>query len=619
MTTQFKMVEIPANAGWIDTGLSVTGAQRLVIHATGAVHLYRPQDEYAMPWVDPDGCPSPEDCPYLTDTWRFYMPDAPGAKLIGGTGSTIPPSNMFEVGKKYDRNEHTTGQLYLCVNDYQGYFSDNRGAFHALILVDPPDECPQTGDDCEINYREPTSSNPIRLRTADKVLSETDLLLQSPVETLSFVRLYAQSRQADSSYQFMGLGWTHNHAVRLTLSGSSPERVAVVRLPGGGILTLDEDSTGHFVARAGSATVMDHDAASNAYLLTLSDNSQYVFDDTTLRLQERRWPGGEKWMYAHDGSGNLTKVEDEYGRELVFAYFSGLNGDDAYKNGQLWRVGDQTATGLEGSSPTGRYVELDYAPEKSDGQRVFEAKPLLAIVRDVGGYYWTYDYYGQHAGEDDSNWLNFLTRRQSPEVDTDGDHVPDITVTLEELLYSRDLELALDGGMELADTDPNNPWQTVGDNIGHARSGDQQYEGDYSRIAYNHLLGQGVGDGFEGNPWMMVGGRTYTITARAYVISGTVTMQVAGELGSDSVNGPSDGWEELRLVFTPGTSPDEPRRVQFVIGALDGNGEARFFVDAVSVLETNQDASRIIQKRGNDLLETEFVFPLFDVIIRGTD
>ena len=65
------------------------------------------------------------------------------------------------------------------------------------------------------------------------------------------------------------------------------------------------------------------------------------------------------------GSGNLINVADGYGRALVFTYYSGLIGDEAYKNGQLWRVGDQEANGLGSSSPAGRYVELDYTPERA--------------------------------------------------------------------------------------------------------------------------------------------------------------------------------------------------------------------------------------------------------------
>ena len=35
-----------------------------------------------------------------------------------------------------------------------------------------------------------------------------------------------------------------------------------------------------------------------------------------------------------------------------------------------WRVGDQTADGLDGNSPTGRFVEFGYAPQSEDGSPI---------------------------------------------------------------------------------------------------------------------------------------------------------------------------------------------------------------------------------------------------------
>jgi len=55
MAAQFKMVDVPANAVWVDTGLSLTSDQTVSIHASGEVHMYVPEGENLMPWVGPDG------------------------------------------------------------------------------------------------------------------------------------------------------------------------------------------------------------------------------------------------------------------------------------------------------------------------------------------------------------------------------------------------------------------------------------------------------------------------------------------------------------------------------------------------------------------------------------
>ena len=99
-------------------------------------------------------------------------------------------------------------------------------------------------------------------------------------------------------------------------------------------------------------------------------------------------------------------------------------------------MGDHTASGLDTGSPSGRYVEYDYVPEKLDGSVVTGAKALLASVQDVRGELWTYDYYGQTAGETDSNQANFLTAHLSPSVDSDGDGTADGSIALKALTYT---------------------------------------------------------------------------------------------------------------------------------------------------------------------------------------
>jgi TolB protein len=126
-------------------------------------------------------------------------------------------------------------------------------------------------------------------------------------------------------------------------------------------------------------------------------------------------------------------VYDGYGRTLQWVYVDNPGGFD---DGQLWRVGDHTASGLDGVSPSGRYVEFTYITEKSDGVDVPTPRPLLATVRDVNTQVWTYDYYGQTAGETDPDQRNFLTRRLSPAIDTTGDGNPDTPLALESLSYT---------------------------------------------------------------------------------------------------------------------------------------------------------------------------------------
>src|SRR5690606_18461005 len=59
-------------------------------------------------------------------------------------------------------------------------------------------------------------SNPIAIRDGNKREEVTDISLNTPTGTLVFTRAYQQSNQQNSDFQYMGLGWTHNHQIFLT-------------------------------------------------------------------------------------------------------------------------------------------------------------------------------------------------------------------------------------------------------------------------------------------------------------------------------------------------------------------------------------------------------------------
>jgi YD repeat-containing protein len=156
-----------------------------------------------------------------------------------------------------------------------------------------------------------------------------------------------------------------------------------------------------------------------------------VYDNSGVLLSHS-WANHEIWSYTYT-SGKLTSVNDGWGRQLVFTYISNPG---QYNDGQLWRVGDQTATGLSGGTPAGRYIEFAYTTQKNNGSVITSPKALLYSVRDVMGQVWTYDYYGQHSCEAKSNQLDFLTASFSPSVDTNGDGVVDGPITLKKIAYN---------------------------------------------------------------------------------------------------------------------------------------------------------------------------------------
>lgn len=284
------------------------------------------------------------------------------------------------------------------------------------------------------------SDNSINIRTGEKMLEATDISVNTPVGLLAFTRTYRLSKKGNPP--FMGMGWMHNHAASLSVvsgGGATPRRV-LVQLPNAGELYFTETgaNTNAYTVDAGSDATLTGNITAQA-TLTATDRSTYIFNGSG-RLTSRSWPSTETWTYTYDANNRLSQIDDGYGRQLKFSYISNAG---QFNDGQLWRVGDQNATGLSGASPAGRYVEFGYTTQKQNGVVITSPKPLLNTIRDVMGNTWTYNYYGQVAGQTDANQWDYLIESLSPAVDRTG--AVDITgttmtlgspISIEKLIYT---------------------------------------------------------------------------------------------------------------------------------------------------------------------------------------
>ncbi|MEP7286647.1 MAG: DUF6531 domain-containing protein, partial [Chloroflexota bacterium] len=349
--------------------------------------------------------------------------------LIGGTNT---------LAYTPDRGANWNN-LWMGTNGFSNWASINLGNWSNKIisaLVSGPPAMSHDGPGVYpfshyCNIADTPSSNPVKLQNGDKFEEMTDLTLNTPAGPLVFTRTFRQSKETDGNYQFMGMGWTHNHLFKLTKIVGTPNRI-IARLLGASEAHFTETTTNHYEGDPGSASYIDYNTTTTQFTWVAPDTSTYIFD-INGKLITRIWPGqAETWTYSYAGT-KLSRVDDGYGRQLNFSYISNPG---QYNDGQLWRVGDQNATGLGTGSPAGIYVEFGYTPQKNNGVTVGSPKALLASVRDVRSNLWTYDYYGQHASETISNQLDFLTKRQSPAVDMDGDGSVESTLTLENLDYT---------------------------------------------------------------------------------------------------------------------------------------------------------------------------------------
>ncbi|MCA0457139.1 MAG: DUF6531 domain-containing protein [Chloroflexi bacterium] len=480
---------------------------------------------------------------------------------------------------------------------------------------------------CPINDAALDSSmgtNPISLRLGEKRLELTDLSLQTPAGSLNFTRYFRQFKQTDDPntfFRLMGLGWTHNHNFRLVdETNLTPPRLVLLSPNGGTVVFNIQLSSTQYQAAEGSSSLISINSGSTTarYTMTSADKTSYEFD-SNKKLRKITLPNKEYWTYRYFGDdsgesthfalGELKEVVDDFydidptatvvKRKLQFVYIQNptfLNAGVPTAYGHtylLWRIGDHTASNLTGSTPTGRYIQLGYIPERNNGALVgANPKALLGSVSDIRNAtrLWTYNYYGQASGENISSQVNWLIDRKTPNVDTNGDQVADNILTLEKLSYdTHQVDLAVNGDME-SDSD----WTNVGAVTTNERSTMQVPPGQFAR----RVITSSIGTGIQGQIWRLVKGRQYTISVKIYVklTSGSpkAKMQITGTTAFDQITSTTNSWQTLTVAnYVPTATTD--CKIQFVASTLDSSGNIEFFVDSVSILETNL---QITQQRG---------------------
>ncbi len=391
-----KQVTVRGKSEWTATGIWVKQGDPLRITASGTIRPWR-----GAPKVTPNGNDSIRKYPHH----EVYTP-APFMALIGKIGN-----KLFTIKSRYTGRAVASGQLYLTSNDTKRQYRDNSGSFRVSVThgglpspLPPPEheEC-----DCERGIHacdNPLTANPINLRTGEKQEKVTDLVVHTPAGELAFTRNFRQNKLA--THTFMGLGWSHNHNLYLEVSGSD----MWAYLPGGGRAKFKADGSNYKAAAGGTSKITVNSGNTDEYYTLESAGQAFVFNNQK-KLRFRRWSNGEAWEYTYVND-KLDNVADGYGRKLQFTYID----NTAFDNGQLWRVGDQTATGLDTATPSGRYVEFGYVEEHQNGSVAANPDALLETVRDVRGETWRYQYYGKARGENNRHQSNFLVDVKSPPI-----------------------------------------------------------------------------------------------------------------------------------------------------------------------------------------------------------
>jgi len=276
---------------------------------------------------------------------------------------------------------------------------------------------------CGTSISSEQTAFPIALLTGEKRKSVTDLESYSEFGLITFTRNFRQNLFADG-VKLLGVGWTHNHHITLQLITNSADGLErlIMRMGRGGELHFTQIAKGSTEYKADLSVYAVATRNGDDFKITAFSRSEYTFASagkfsaSLWQITSIKNTQGVVLNYSyHSTTKKLLQVVDINGIGLSFEYISDTGNFDA---GQISRV-----TALSSSGTTNRYVQFTYTREKLGGVQTSYPVPLLETARDVRGYEWLYEYYGQNSAEQAASLKNYLVQCWSPYTTESGGSV----------------------------------------------------------------------------------------------------------------------------------------------------------------------------------------------------
>jgi RHS repeat-associated protein len=252
-------------------------------------------------------------------------------------------------------------------------------------------------DPCSMNAPNvtPKSGNPCDAATGDKFQTETDY--SGPI--LPFVRYYHSLML--EGYHGLGVGWTHNYAALLVISGGQP--AGLIR-PDGHQDPL-QWMTDQWVSLSGASIHVQ--ASGSNWVACLADGSQELYNGTGS-LIELIDPAGLITRLSYNDDGTLSSVVGPFGHSLLFTYSGGL----------ITQVTDPAGNPISYTYDSNNNLTSVTYEDSHSRTYLYENSTLVnnltGIIDENGSRYSTYAYnsYGQvtsstHAGGADSVSLSY--------------------------------------------------------------------------------------------------------------------------------------------------------------------------------------------------------------------
>jgi RHS repeat-associated protein len=320
-------------------------------------------------------------------------PDGSSGSFSGGGGPLpnncytyplIPPGKPTDITNQFAYGLNT---ITITLQDACGWVYSSSPIW--LVSSYPqeqgfsPNECPFCGNSERLGY----IGGPINTSSRNYNYEVADLSIPTAGQPLQFVRTYNSGAlyAPEPAYaEPLGLGWTHNHDIRLLFSSSDllgfqyPTGTIGLKAPHGSLLTFYPDGAGSYVAAPGvQATLTRSVSAPYTYTVTTANQTTYVFTTSTLggkptgRLLSQRDPAGQTLSYTYYVTGPLKMVSDSTGLRY-FEFFYKIN-----PTGQIYYL-------RQVQDPLGRHVDFNipecFGPCRTNG------------ITDTRGLTWTYQY-----------------------------------------------------------------------------------------------------------------------------------------------------------------------------------------------------------------------------------
>lgn len=209
-----KSLKVPATAGWKDTGVTLQNGQQFFIAAKGK-------------WSGGIGWQSGPSGKIGVDGGRIFPENPAVTALIGRVGT----GKMFTVGDQYLGKSNSSGNLFLRINDADGFCWDNSGELDVEIYLEKyghvshSNNLNQINNETNLNNNQPPLKQPIFSQNWAVIIgiSKYQYSGKNGLNNL----IFADDDAKAFARSLRNLGWNESHIKLLTNEDATQRSIMI--------------------------------------------------------------------------------------------------------------------------------------------------------------------------------------------------------------------------------------------------------------------------------------------------------------------------------------------------------------------------------------------------------